>query len=163
MPVFRENVISGLHRRVAHEAALGVVPLRRLSGRGAGRERIGCGVIVEHGVTPPAAVRESLAVLHHEVDVMLGTRHRRGGERLQLFRVPMDLRHLGAVGESLAVPGNALLVGLDHHGVREDCSNQRSVLTDGDKMPGPSYPLNSENARPPGTFTVYLSCWADMA
>ena len=26
----------------------------------------------------------------------------------------------------------------------------------------PSYPLNSENASPPGTFTVYLS-WADMA
>src|SRR6185503_15983337 len=25
-----------------------------------------------------------------------------------------------------------------------------------------SYPLNSENARPPGTFTVYLSC-AEMA
>src|SRR5438034_11483156 len=25
-----------------------------------------------------------------------------------------------------------------------------------------SYPLNSENASPPGTFTVYLS-WADMA
>src|SRR5262245_41883397 len=25
----------------------------------------------------------------------------------------------------------------------------------------PSYPLNSENANPPGTFTVYLSC-ADM-
>src|SRR6187200_1536232 len=26
----------------------------------------------------------------------------------------------------------------------------------------PSYPLNSENASPPGTFKVYLS-WADMA
>jgi hypothetical protein len=26
----------------------------------------------------------------------------------------------------------------------------------------PSYPLNSENASPPGTFTVYLSC-AEMA
>src|SRR6516164_4678334 len=26
----------------------------------------------------------------------------------------------------------------------------------------PSYPLNSENARPPGTLTVYLSC-AEMA
>ena len=26
----------------------------------------------------------------------------------------------------------------------------------------PSYPLNSENASPPGTFTVYLS-WADTA
>src|SRR3989442_7701672 len=28
-----------------------------------------------------------------------------------------------------------------------------------------SYPLNSENASPPGTFTVYLSwaAWADMA
>src|SRR6185503_7735045 len=24
----------------------------------------------------------------------------------------------------------------------------------------PSYPLNSENASPPGTFKVYLSCWA---
>src|SRR5262249_51435450 len=23
-----------------------------------------------------------------------------------------------------------------------------------------SYPLNSENASPPGTLTVYLSCWA---
>src|ERR1700741_4870674 len=26
-----------------------------------------------------------------------------------------------------------------------------------------SYPLNSENASPPGTFREYLSCWADTA
>ena len=107
MPVIRENVISCFHHRVAREAAPGVVALRRLAGQSARRELIGCSVILEHGVSPPAAVREPLAVLHHEVDVMLGTWHRRCGERLQLFRVPMDLRHLGAVGERLAVAGNA--------------------------------------------------------
>src|SRR5229473_1539337 len=79
MPVIRENVISCLHHRVAREPALGVVPLWRLASQGAGRERIGCSVIVEHGPSPPAAVREPLAVLHHEVHVMLGTWHCRRG------------------------------------------------------------------------------------
>src|SRR5438034_1723909 len=36
LPVVRENVISGLHDRVAREPALGVVPLRRLVSQGAG-------------------------------------------------------------------------------------------------------------------------------
>jgi hypothetical protein len=67
---------------------------------------IGRSVIVEHAIAPPAAVREPPAVLHHEVDVMLGTWHRRCGERLHLFRVPVDLRQLGAVRERLAVAGN---------------------------------------------------------
>ena len=49
---------------------------------------------------------------HHEVDVMQACRHPRTGERLVPFRVPMDLRHLGAVGERLAVAGNAGLVGV---------------------------------------------------
>jgi len=53
MPVIRENVISRLHHRVAREPALGVVPLRRLASQGAGRERIGRSVIVEHGVSHP--------------------------------------------------------------------------------------------------------------
>src|ERR1700676_2786716 len=53
MPVIRENVISCLHPRVAREPALGVVPLRRLASQGAGRERIGCSVIVEHGISHP--------------------------------------------------------------------------------------------------------------
>src|SRR6266852_587431 len=48
----------------------------------------------------------------------------------------MDLRQPGAVRERLAVAGNAGLVGLDHHGIREDRGNQVSVLTDGDKLPG---------------------------
>src|SRR5947207_12083223 len=67
---------------------------------------------------------------------MLRAWDRRGGERLQLFRAPMDLRHLGAVGEWLAVPGHAGPVSLDHHGIREDRSKQGSVLTDGDHLPG---------------------------
>src|SRR5258707_11063538 len=67
--VLRENVIFCLHDRVAREPALGVVRLRRLVGLGAGRERTGRGVIIEHGPSPSAAVREPLAVLHHEVHV----------------------------------------------------------------------------------------------
>src|SRR5438094_1109060 len=134
--VIREDVVSVLHDRVAPQSTLGVVPLRGKVGCGAGREGAGRRVIVERGPSPPAAVCEPLAVLHHEVDVMLRARHRRGGERLHLFRVPMDLRHLGAVGERLAVPGNAGPVGRDHHGISEDHSHQGSVLTDGDNLPG---------------------------
>src|SRR6266550_6262592 len=135
LPVVRENVISGLHGRVAHEPALGVVALRGLVSRGGGRERIGRSVILERGPSPAAAVREPLAILHHEVDVMQACRHRRSWERFQLFRVPMDLRHLGAVGERLAVTGNAGLVGLDHHGIGEDQSHHLFIVTDGDSLP----------------------------
>src|SRR5438874_11840555 len=135
-PVIGEDVVSRLHDRVAPQSTLGVVPLRRHVGCGAAREGAGRRAIVERGPSPPTAVGEPLAVLHHEVDVMLRARHRRGGERLQLLRAPMDLRHLGPVGERLAVPGHAGLVGFDHHGIREDRSKQGSVLTDGDNLPG---------------------------
>src|SRR5579863_6707979 len=106
MPVIREDVISRLDARVAREPTLGVVSLWRLVSQGAWRERIGCSVIVEHGVSPPAAVREPLAVLHHEVDVMLSTWHGRPRKRLHLFGAPMDLCHLRAVGEGFAVAGS---------------------------------------------------------
>src|SRR6516165_6132848 len=75
-PVLCENVVSRLRPRVACEPALGVVPLRRRSSRGAGLERIGGGVVIEHGISPPAAVREPLAVLYHEVHVQQGPRNR---------------------------------------------------------------------------------------
>src|SRR2546430_9185757 len=48
----------------------------------------------------------------------------------------MDLGHLGAVGERLAVPGHAGLLGFDHRGIREDHGHHGSVLTDGDNLPG---------------------------
>src|SRR5437870_4799420 len=133
-PVIREDVVSRLHDRVARESTLGVVPLWWRVGRGSGREPPGR-LILEHGPPPPAAVREPLAVLHQEVDVMQRARHRRCGECLQLFRVPMDLGHSGAVGERLAVARNAGPVGGDHHGIGEDRSQQASVLTDGDNLP----------------------------
>src|SRR5579863_9921826 len=136
MSVIREDVISRLHARVAREPALGVVPLRRLASHGAGRERIGSSVIVEHGVSPPAAVREPLAVLHHEVHIMLSTWHPRREERLHLFQVPMYLRQLGASGKRLAVAGNAGHVSLDHYRIREDRGHKGSVLTDRDNLPG---------------------------
>src|SRR5215475_11907770 len=77
VPVIRENVVSCLHDRVAREPALGIIRLRRPVSQGAGRERIGRGVILEDGPSPSAAVRKPLAVFHHEVDVMLGAWHRR--------------------------------------------------------------------------------------
>src|SRR5262245_23085359 len=48
----------------------------------------------------------------------------------------MDLGHLGAVGERFAVAGNAGQIGVDHHGVSEDRSDQLVVLTDGNNLPG---------------------------
>src|SRR6185312_13877036 len=57
------------------------------------------------------------------------------GEVLVLFRAPMDLRHLGAVGERLAVAGNAGQVSVDHHGISKDRSDQLVVLTDGNNLP----------------------------
>src|SRR3989442_3558593 len=135
LPVVRENVISRFHDRVARQSALGVVRLRRLVSRAGGCERIGRSVVLEGAPSPSAAVREPLAVLHHEVDVMQACRHRRSGERLELFRIPMNLRHLGAVGERLAVSGNAGLVGLDHHGIGKDHSHHLFVVTDGDGLP----------------------------
>src|SRR5262245_11554095 len=101
--VLRNNVVPVLHSRVAREPALGVVPLRWVVSYGAGRERLGRGVIREHGPSPSAAVRKPPAILHHEIHIMQGPWHRRlTGSRLVRGRVPMDLRHLGTVGEGLA-------------------------------------------------------------
>src|SRR6478736_2752779 len=103
LPVIRENVISRLRSRMAREPALGVVPLRRRASCGAGLERIGRGVVVEHGPSPSAAVREPLAVLLHEIYVQ------QAAEATFSFRLMEMACH-------------------------------------------PSYPLNSANASPPGTF-----------
>jgi hypothetical protein len=47
----------------------------------------------------------------------------------------MDLRHLGAVGERLAVAGRAGLVRVDHRGVPEDHGQRRSVA-EANHLPG---------------------------
>src|SRR6266403_686674 len=134
--VLCENVILLLHCRVAREPALGVAPLRRLVLQCAGPERIGRGVILELAISPSAAVREPLAILLHEINVMQGAGHQRlTGGRLVLFRVPMDLRHFGAVGERLAVAGNTGLISVDHRGVPEDYSKHLPVMTDRNGLP----------------------------
>src|SRR5580698_5749630 len=136
VPVIGENVISCLHCRVAREPALGVVPLGWFVFQGGGRERIGPRVILECTVTPSAAVGEPLAVLHHEINVMLGAWHRRRtGFTVIHSRDPMDLRHLGAIRKGLAVTGVARLIGVDHHRIPEDRSDRTSVMADGDHRP----------------------------
>jgi hypothetical protein len=40
--------------------------------------------LIEHGVSPPAAVREPVAVLHQEVNVVLCIRRRHGFNHLRL-------------------------------------------------------------------------------
>src|SRR6185503_1231928 len=97
LAVFRKHVITRLCARVACEPALGVVSLWRRACCGTWREGIGLYVVVEHGISPPAAVRKSLAVLHHEVDVDQVTGHRRVLEEgVRLWR-PMDFGHPGPV------------------------------------------------------------------
>src|SRR5438046_5765394 len=95
-----EYVVFGLDRRVAHVPAVG--------GTRIGRERVGRGVIVEERVSPSGAVRKSLAVLFDEKSLREGVRHihHKGGLRT-LFRLPLELRDLGAVGERLAIARNA--------------------------------------------------------
>src|SRR6478736_2951659 len=128
VPVLRENVIEVLHHRVAREPALRVVSLRRIGRLSGGAERIGRRVILERAPSPAAAVRKPLAVLHHEIDVVLCTWHRRlTGVRLLFFGVPMDFRHLGAVWERFAVAGHAFHIGVDHHGISHDHSELASV------------------------------------
>src|ERR1035438_9933258 len=136
VPVIRENVIFCLHCRVAREPALRIAPLRWLVFQGGGRERIGRRVILERAVTPSAAVREPLAVLQHEINVMLGTWHRRRTGFTGIhFRVPMDLHHLGAIRKGLAITGNARLISVDQQRIPEDCSELISVMTEGDHRP----------------------------
>src|SRR5579864_6148180 len=76
-PVLRKNVVAVLYHGVAREPALGVVSLRWAVGLSAGLERSRGGVILEFGISPSAAVREPLAVFHHEINVMLSPWHRR--------------------------------------------------------------------------------------
>src|SRR6476661_5994214 len=94
VPVLRKNVIAVLHQRVAREPALRVVSLRRIGRLSGGTKRVGCRVILECAPPPSAAVREPLAVLDHEICVMLGTWHGwLTGIRILSFRDPMDFRH----------------------------------------------------------------------
>src|SRR5262249_39346048 len=84
------------------------------------------------------AIREPLVVLHHEINVMLGTWHRwLSRVCLLFFWVPMDLRHLGTIWERLAVTGHAFLIGIDHYWVPHDRSDLALVLTD--RHSGPAF------------------------
>src|ERR1700722_6303945 len=81
-----KNVIFCRHYGVAREPTLGVGPLRRLIRLCAGPERLGRGVILKLGISPSAAVREPLAILHHEINVMERAGHQRlTGGRLVLL------------------------------------------------------------------------------
>jgi hypothetical protein len=66
----------------------------------AGREGIGSGVVIEHGVSSSSAIREPLTVLHHEVHVDQIARHGRIREELVRFRSPVDLSHRPGPGFS---------------------------------------------------------------
>src|SRR6202034_3924506 len=92
--------------------------------------------MLKDAVTPSAAVPEPLTVLHHEINVVQGVRHRRPSWFTDIdFQVPMDLRHLGAIREWLAVTGNARLIRADHCRIPEDRCEFISVMAEGDHRP----------------------------
>src|SRR5258708_11004812 len=113
---------------MACDSALGAAPI--------GRESVGCRVVVKWGVSPSATVGKSLAIPFDEINSYQAVRHIHGKGRLRiLLRFPPDLRNLGAVGELLAVSGNARPVGLDHRGISDDRLDLFFSLTDGDNPP----------------------------
>ena len=126
-----------------------------------GPERIGRGVVLEHGLSPSAAVRELLAVLHHEIDVVLepGTSARLAP--LPRLRYPMDFRHLRAVRKGLAVAGNAARYAATIEGFPTITAAARRRSADRDDLPVlvPSEVGEREAIR---DRTVFRSC-AEMA
>jgi len=63
-----KNVILVLHDRMARETAIdGTGRIRR--------ERVGRGLIVKHRIGPSLGIRESLAVLFDQKDILQGVRH----------------------------------------------------------------------------------------
>src|ERR1700722_7963040 len=105
---FREHIVPRLHGCVACSAALGIVTLRWLVG-GIGRPKtVGSGLVLEGPISPAAAVRKPLAVLDHEVHIVKSVGHERlTGIGFLFLSHPMNLCHLGAIGEGLAVLGDA--------------------------------------------------------
>ena len=98
-------------------SAFGIVSLRRLVGAIGGTKTVGRGLILEGAISPATAVRKPLAVLHHEIHIVKGTRDERlAGVGFLFFRLPMNFCHLGTIGEGLAVPRNTRLECLDHGG-----------------------------------------------
>ena len=73
--ILREDVVFVLHQRVAAKPAFRVVLLRRFVCRRSRPKRRRRSVILKRGPSPPAAIRKPLAILHHEIDVMLSARH----------------------------------------------------------------------------------------
>jgi hypothetical protein len=88
-------------RSSRREPALGVVFLRRFVRHSGGPKRIGRRVILERAPSPSAAVREPLAVLHHEINVVLGTWHRwLTGVRLLFFGFQWIFAILARLGKA---------------------------------------------------------------
>src|ERR1700722_17042422 len=113
---------------MASGPTLGVVPLRRLVSQSGRPERIGCGIAVEHAISPPVRVRESLTILLDELDPKQFTGHRVwsacGKRRIDyLLRSPLNLRDLGAFWEGFPIAGNAFLISVNHYGIRNDESH----------------------------------------
>src|SRR3954470_2810749 len=108
-----EDVVLRLHGHMARVSAV--------RGAGIGREIVGCGFVVEQGVSPSAALRKSLAVLFDDEGLREDIRHIHDERRLRaLLRLPLKLHDLGAIRERLPVVRNAGLVGLDHGRIGHD-------------------------------------------
>src|SRR6185295_14317629 len=96
-----EDVVLRFHGDMACMSA--VRDARRI-----GRETVGLGVVVEQRVSPPATLRKSLAVLLHEERLGEDVGYIHDERSLcALFWLPLELRDLGAIRESLTVGWNA--------------------------------------------------------
>src|ERR1700722_1703242 len=133
--VCRKNVTLRRRQLVACRAALSVVIYRRVAVFRGWRELSRRRIKVEHPISPSVRVRESLAVLHNELNLRQVARHnvrhlRRKRSIRYRFRPPLYLHNLRPLGESLAIAGNALLISLDHHRIGDDRPDHLRAFAD---------------------------------
>src|SRR5579872_165152 len=109
-----EDVVFRFHGRVARLSAVG-------EAFGIGRKLVRGGILVEHRISPPSALRESLAVFFDDESFSKDVWHIHYKWSLRTFlRFPLELDDHRAIREWLAVDGNAGFERFDHRRIGDD-------------------------------------------
>src|SRR5262245_2941703 len=89
--VLCEDVALSCHDRVARDSTLRIVSMRGFVSQRGRRVHACLDIVLEHGVSPPSAVFESLGVPHHEVEVIVRSGYVDVVRSIRtLFRSPLD-------------------------------------------------------------------------
>src|SRR6202171_5675014 len=109
-----KDVVLCFHSHMTCVSAVGM-------SRGIGGELAGCGVIVEHRVSPAAGLRKSFAVLLHYESLLKDIGHVHHEWRFRaLLRLPLQFHDPGPIRKEAPVSGRSAFVRLDHFWVADN-------------------------------------------